>query len=129
MDFQSESAAIYVLVSKSTFAPFCSYIAELIVAPATSGSKSFQFQVVASLYLVMVVIMVATNYKMKERTRRPPRGQREQEEKREEEVEHLINIFHFSIISIINSAQEVDSSVTMEGRVINARLPRGVVEV
>ena len=84
---------------------------------------------VASLYLVMVVIMVATNYKMKERTRRPPRAQREQEEKREEEVEHLINIFHFSIISIINSAQEVDSSVTMEGRVINARLPRGVVEV
>ena len=37
--------------------------------------------------------------------------------------------FPFSIISIINSAQEVDSSVTMEGRVINARLPRGVVEV
>ena len=128
MDFQSESAAIYVLVSKSTFAPFCSYIAELIVAPATSGSKSFQFQVVASLYLVMVVIMVATNYKMKERTRRPPRAEREQEEKREEEVEHLINSFHH-IISIINSAQEVDSSVTMEGREINARLPRGVVEV
>ena len=38
----------------------------------------------------MVVIMVATNYKMKERTRRPPR-EREQEEKREEEVENLIN--------------------------------------
>ena len=92
--------------------------------------------------------MVATNYKMKERTRRPPRGEREQEEKREEEVEHLMIIFDiffcfflflinisnifFSLdqqITTLNSGQEVESSVTMEGRVINARLPRGVVEV
>ena len=73
--------------------------------------------------------MVATNYKMKERTRRPPR-EREQEERREEEVEqedhhhpqHLGHHYH-------QQCQEVDSSVTMEGRVINARLPRGVVEV
>ena len=70
--------------------------------------------------------MVATNYKMKERTRRPPR-EREQEERRDEEVEqenhhHPQHHYH-------QQCQEVDSSVTMEGRVINARLPRGVVEV
>ena len=70
---------------------------------------------VASLYLVMVVVMVATNYRMKERTRRPLR--REVEEVQEEED---------------NVAEEVDSAVTMKGRVILEgvnKLPRGVVEV
>ena len=69
---------------------------------------------VASLYLVMVVVMVATNYRMKERTRRPLR--REVEEVQEED----------------NVAEEVDSAVTMKGRVILEgvnKLPRGVVEV
>ena len=70
---------------------------------------------VASLYLVMVVVMVATNCRMKERTRRPLR--REVEEVQEEED---------------NVAEEVDSAVTMKGRVILEgvnKLPRGVVEV
>ena len=70
---------------------------------------------VASLYLVMVVVMVATNYRMKERTRRPLK--REGEEVQEEED---------------NVAEEVDSAVTMKGRVILEgvnKLPRGVVEV
>ena len=70
---------------------------------------------VASLYLVMVVVMVATNYRMKERTRRPLR--REVEEVQEEGD---------------NVAEEVDSAVTMKGRVILEgvnKLPRGVVEV
>ena len=70
---------------------------------------------VASLYLVMVVVMVATNYRMKERTRRPLR--RDVEEVQEEED---------------NVAEEVDSAVTMKGRVILEgvnKLPRGVVEV
>ena len=70
---------------------------------------------VASLYLMMVVVMVATNYRMKERTRRPLR--REVEEVQEEED---------------NVAEEVDSAVTMKGRVILEgvnKLPRGVVEV
>ena len=69
---------------------------------------------VASLYLVMVVVMVATNYRMKERTRRPLR--REVEEVQEED----------------NVAEEVDSAVTMKGRVILEgvnKLPTGVVEV
>ena len=75
-------------------------------------------QVVASLYLVMVVIMVATNYRMKERTRRPMR--REMEEDKEEEEEMVVG------------GEEVESAVTMEGRVLLegvTKLPRGVVEV
>ena len=65
--------------------------------------------------------MVATNYKMKERTRRPMRRQVEEEDKEEEEEGE-----------VVGSELEVDSAVTMEGRVILegvTRLPRGVVEV
>ena len=66
---------------------------------------------VASLYLVMVVIMVATNYRMKERTARPPRAERRVEE------------------------EEVESSVTaVEGRAVarvevGARAARGAAIV
>ena len=77
---------------------------------------------VASLYLVMVVIMVATNYRMKERTRRPMR--REVEEDKEEEEEEMVVGGHLT--------EEVESAVTMEGRVLLegvTKLPRGVVEV
>ena len=68
--------------------------------------------------------MVATNYKMKERTRRPMRRQVEEEDKEEEEEGEEGEV--------VGSELEVDSAVTMEGRVILegvTRLPRGVVEV
>ena len=71
---------------------------------------------VASLYLVMVVIMVATNYRMKERTRRPMRREAEENKEEDEDDEEV----------------EVESAVTMEGRVLLegvTKLPRGVVEV
>ena len=64
--------------------------------------------------------MVATNYRMKERTRRPMRREEEEEDKEEEKEEEVVG------------GEEVESAVTMEGRVLLegvTKLPRGVVEV
>ena len=54
MDFKSESAAIYFLVSWLLMRKLFNI---------------FLFQVIATLYLVMVVVMVGMNYKLKERGR------------------------------------------------------------
>ena len=62
--------------------------------------------------------MVATNYRMKERTRRPMRREEEEEKENEEEV--------------VVKGEEVESAITMEGRVLLegvTKLPRGMVEV
>ena len=55
MDLTSESAAIYVLVGLYLLRERLFYI--------------FLFQVIGTLYLVMVVVMVGMNYKMKERSK------------------------------------------------------------
>ena len=55
MDVKSESAAIYVLVS------------QYIHCTSLLNDKNIIFQIVASLYMVMVVLVVGMNYKMKER--------------------------------------------------------------
>ena len=116
MDLQSESAAIYVLVSLDhrDDDDFDDYADDDCQEGRDDHTNCIQ--VVASLYLVMVVIMVATNYRMKERIRRPMRRKVE-EDKEEEEAE---------------VGEEVESAVTMEGRVLLegvTKLPRGVVEV
>ena len=57
--------------------------------------------VVASLYLVMVVVMVATNYRMKERTPRP-RAERRVEE--EEEVGSLVTAAEGRTVTRVEAA-------------------------
>ena len=64
MDFKSESAAIYFLVSWLLMRKLFNI---------------FLFQVIATLYLVMVLVMLGMHYKLKERKKRKGKEKKEKE--------------------------------------------------